>query len=124
MPGILESHYQCTGGRPTVIKVRISPAKDLRHARRRGFRVILADNGAGIPVHEQPKVFEPFVTTKGDKGTGLGLWVTKGIIQKHEGWIRMLSSTSPGRRGTSFCIFLPATKQQSTASAEATGQVA
>lgn len=91
----------------TAIKVRMSPAVDVRRASRRGVLLIFADNGAGIPADAKPKVFEPFVTTKADKGTGLGLWVTKNIIQKHEGWIRVLSSTNDGRRGTSLCIFLP-----------------
>ncbi|HEU5400783.1 MAG TPA: HAMP domain-containing sensor histidine kinase, partial [Terriglobales bacterium] len=91
----------------TVIKIRVSPAVDVRRSPRRGVRVILADNGGGIPAGAKAKMFEPFVTTKAEKGTGLGLWVTKGIIQKHEGWIRVLSSTTDGRRGTSFCIFLP-----------------
>lgn len=100
----------------TVIKVRVSPAKDLHRAARRGVRLIFADNGAGISVGAKAKIFEPFVTTKQDKGTGLGLWVTKGIIQKHEGWIRVLSSTNSDRRGTSFCIFLPATKRSSSTS--------
>ena len=96
----------------TAIKVRVSPAVDVRRALRRGVHLIFADNGAGIPTEAKPKVFEPFVTTKADKGTGLGLWVTKSIIQKHEGWIRVLSSTNGGNRGTSFCIFLPeATKR-------------
>lgn len=91
----------------TTIKIRVSPAVDVRRSPRRGVRVIFADNGSGIPADAKAKMFEAFVTTKAEKGTGLGLWVTKGIIQKHEGRIRVLSSTNGGRRGTSFCIFLP-----------------
>ena len=91
----------------TTIKIRMSPAVDLQRPSRRGVHVLFADNGAGIPANAKPNIFEPFVTTKADKGTGLGLWVTKGIIQKHEGWMRVLSSTNGARRGTSFCIFLP-----------------
>ena len=103
----------------TVIKVRMSPAVDVRRARRRGVLLIFADNGAGIPADAKSKVFEPFVTTKADKGTGLGLWVTKGIIHKHEGWIRVLSSTNSAHRGTSFCIFFPETNERpSTSSRE------
>lgn len=108
----------------TYIKVRVSPAVDIRRAPRRGVRVMFADNGAGIPADAKPKVFEPFVTTKADKGTGLGLWVTKGIIQKHEGWIRLLSSTNGCRRGTSFCIFLPEANKRPSNSLRDSGNAA
>jgi signal transduction histidine kinase len=50
-------------------------------------------------------IFEPFFTTKGDKGTGIGLWVTKGIVDRVGGRIEVVSSTT----GTCFSIFLPAT---------------
>jgi signal transduction histidine kinase len=92
----------------TVVKIRVSRAINLRHSLRRGAQLIFADNGSGIPGEVRQKIFEPFFTTKDEKGTGLGLWVSRGIIQKHEGWIRLRSSTVPDRRGTSFCIFLPA----------------
>jgi signal transduction histidine kinase len=102
----------------------MSPAVDLHRASRRGVRLIFADNGAGIPVSAKSKIFEPFVTTKAEKGTGLGLWVTKGIIQKHEGWIRVLSSTNSGRRGTSFCIFLPEATTRPSSSIRDAGNAA
>jgi two-component system CheB/CheR fusion protein len=109
----------------TTIKIRMSPGVDRHHSSRRGVRLIFADNGAGIAAGAKPKIFEPFVTTKADKGTGLGLWVTKGIIQKHEGWVRVLSSTNAGRRGTAFCIFLPeAIKQSSSAALRDEGNAA
>jgi signal transduction histidine kinase len=59
------------------------------------------------PEHRE-RVFEPFFTTKPDKGTGLGLWVAKGVVAKHDGTLRMRSSTHPARSGTVFSIFLPA----------------
>ena len=108
----------------TAIKVRMSPAVDVHRAPRRGVRVIFADNGAGIPANAKSKLFKPFVTTKAEKGTGLGLWVTKGIIQKHEGWIRVLSSTNAARRGTSFCIFLPEANKRSSTSLRDSGNAA
>ena len=52
-------------------------------------------------------IFEPFFTTKGIKGTGLGLWVSKGIVQRYGGSIRMYSRTKAGKSGTAFSIFLP-----------------
>lgn len=65
------------------------------------------DNGPGIPKDIQDKIFEPFFTTKAEgKGTGLGLYVVGGIIEKHKGAIAMESK--PGR--TLFRIILPAAK--------------
>jgi C4-dicarboxylate-specific signal transduction histidine kinase len=89
----------------TSIKVRMSPGRDWEYQSRRGVRVIFADNGSGIPANSAGKLFEPFFTTKEEKGTGLGLWVSKGIVQKHDGPIR--TSTQPGRSGTTFYLFLP-----------------
>jgi signal transduction histidine kinase len=71
----------------------------------------VADNGTGIPHHSLQQIFEPFYTTKKDAGTGLGLWVSRGIVQKHGGSIRVRSRSNghqPGRiTGTVFSIFLP-----------------
>jgi signal transduction histidine kinase len=72
-----------------------------------GLRIVIADNGAGIPHDIRPRIFEPFFTTKGERGTGLGLWVTRGIIEKHGGAIRFRSSTRADAHGTCFSIFLP-----------------
>ena len=67
----------------------------------------IADNGTGIPPDVLPTIFEPFVTTKGETGTGLGLWVTSEIVKKN-GWkIRVRSSRNPGRRGTVFSLVIP-----------------
>jgi signal transduction histidine kinase len=54
-------------------------------------------------------IFEPFFTTKKDVGTGLGLWLAHGIVQKHGGSIRVRSRTTPGCSGTVFSVFLPET---------------
>ena len=73
----------------------------------KGVRVIVADNGAGISLGVRRNLFAPFYTTKGEKGTGLGLWVSRGIIEKHEGTVYLRSSTHPGKSGTVFSVFLP-----------------
>jgi PAS domain S-box-containing protein len=91
----------------TAIRIRVSPSFDPAHGNRAGVSVAVADNGLGIPAASVSKLFQPFFTTKEEKGTGLGLWVSRGIIQKHEGWIRMRTSTGRPHRGTTFCIFLP-----------------
>ncbi len=91
----------------TAVRIRTSRARDWKQSAREGVRVSIADNGAGIPSHAAANIFEPFFTTKEEKGTGLGLWVSKGIVQKHEGSISMRTDTRPGRSGTIFSVFLP-----------------
>lgn len=86
-----------TGGR---LRIRIAQA-------RQSVRLTMADTGVGIPKEVLPTIFEPFVTTKGETGTGLGLWVTAEII-KRNGWkIRVRSCSRPGRSGTTFSIVIP-----------------
>jgi signal transduction histidine kinase len=72
-----------------------------------GVRVSVADNGSGIPPEVQARLGEPFFTTKGQRGTGLGLWVTRSIIQRYGGEMQLRSSVHPDRHGTVFSIFLP-----------------
>lgn len=98
-----------------TIKIRVSPAEDVNSSGRSGVYVLVADDGAGIPNGTTSNLFQPFFTTKAEKGTGLGLWVSKGIVQKHEGWIRVRSSVTPGHRGTTFCMFLPTVAEQQVA---------
>lgn len=69
--------------------------------------IIFADNGKGIDPTSKTRIFEPLYTTKGTVGTGLGLWVTKEIIDKHQGSIRMHSSNRPPHLGTVFGVFIP-----------------
>jgi PAS domain S-box-containing protein len=72
-----------------------------------GVRVVVCDSGSGIPVELRKKIFEPFVSTKADTGTGLGLWVSEGIVKKHRGRISLYSDTSATHHGTVFSIFFP-----------------
>lgn len=67
--------------------------------------VTVADSGCGIAENMVRSMFEPFVTTKGERGTGLGLWIVKGIIENHGGKLRVRSKVG---RGTVFSIALPA----------------
>ena len=69
-----------------------------------GIQITIADNGHGIPPDLEPRIFEPFYTTKGSRGTGLGLWVTKEIIGKHRGSIRVRSRSNCG---TVFVLTIP-----------------
>ena len=71
-----------------------------------GATVTIADNGAGITEDVQSHLFQPFFTTKGELGTGLGLWVSRGIINKHGGTISLESDTSEAAHGTVVKVFL------------------
>jgi len=87
--------------------VRATVAREWSGDRRKGVRIVIADNGSGIDRCHADKIFEPFFSTKGEKGTGLGLWVSKGIVHKHGGSIRVHSSTQDGKTGCVFSVFLP-----------------
>jgi signal transduction histidine kinase len=74
---------------------------------RRGVMLTVADTGSGIPQSAQQRIFDPFFTTKGASGTGLGLWISQQIVDRHHGVLRLRSSQSPGVHGTVFTLFLP-----------------
>ncbi len=78
----------------------------------RGLRVTILDNGPGIPPGIRRNLFAPFYTTKGEKGTGLGLWISRSIVEKHEGTIYLVSRTTNGLSGTAFSVFLPFRQQR------------
>src|SRR6476646_9642531 len=88
------------GGR-LHIRTRHIHGKDELHS---WVRIVIADTGTGISAEMTRAIFEPFVTTKGEKGTGLGLWIVKGIIQNHAG--KLLVRSRMGK-GTVFRIDLP-----------------
>ena len=74
---------------------------------RSGVRITIADTGHGMTPQVAARIFEPFFTTKDLNGTGLGLWISSGIVERHQGSLRVRSSTSPGAHGTVFSLFLP-----------------
>ncbi len=92
------------GGR---LRVRVCRSYHWADAHAPGVRVLVADTGSGIPGSNRRRVFEPFFTTKGEKGTGLGLWVTRQLVEKQGGSIRYRTCTVGGRSGTCFSVFLP-----------------
>ena len=74
---------------------------------RRGLVITVADTGTGISPASLRKIFDPFFTTKGIGGTGLGLWVSCEIVERHNGFLRVKSSQREGASGTVFTLFLP-----------------
>lgn len=92
------------GGRLTArISVRAK-------ARVPGVRVTISDTGGGIETENLKKIFEPFFTTKKEVGTGLGLWLTKTLVERHGGRIKVRSSVKPGSSGSVFSVFFPGSR--------------
>jgi PAS domain S-box-containing protein len=87
--------------------VRVSKSHEWNNSRVPGVRITILDTGSGIDPRHRNNLFQPFFTTKADVGTGLGLWITKSIIEKHAGAIHVRSKTGPDAHGTVFSIFLP-----------------
>lgn len=75
--------------------------------------VLVADNGRGIPRQIKQRLFQPFVTSKGRSGNGLGLWVSREIVHRHNGRMLVRTCSQPGRSGTVFAILLPAGERES-----------
>ena len=73
----------------------------------KGIVLTIADTGFGMPDLVRNKIFDPFFTTKGIGGTGLGLWVSKDIVDRHHGRLNVRSSQHFERHGTVFTLFLP-----------------
>jgi len=71
-----------------------------------GVRITIADTGHGMPQEVRRRIFEPFYTTKGINGTGLGLWISQGIVEKHHGLLQVRSRLT-AESGTVFSLFLP-----------------
>jgi PAS domain S-box-containing protein len=101
---------------PGNIYIRVKQAHDGQG--RAGIRVAVADDGCGIPAENMPQIFEPFFSTKDSKGTGLGLWVSQGIVQKHQGNLRVRSRTGESLHGTCCAVFLPFAANQSSGESE------
>ena len=87
---------------PRAVLIAVRPGRD--RAGREGVIVVIADSGCGMDRPTLDRLFYPFVTTKGEAGNGLGLWVSKGIVDKHHGAIAVRSKQN---RGTVFTLFLP-----------------
>jgi PAS domain S-box-containing protein len=100
---------------PGKIVVRNQRSHSWNSEHEPGIRILVFDNGCGIPQEVRPHLMDPFVTSKGEKGTGLGLWVCRNIVEKYQGTLRYRTSTTPGRSGTCFSVFFPSGEQKAVA---------
>jgi PAS domain S-box-containing protein len=78
---------------------------------RREFRLIIADDGPGIAPEHRDRIFEPFFSTKPEKGSGLGLWMARGIANKYGGHIRVRSNTAEGSSWTCVAVKMPSKRR-------------
>jgi two-component system NtrC family sensor kinase len=102
---LLNARDAMSNGGTLYVTTRLSRETDTEFLAGRYVLVQFRDTGEGIPEEALPHIFEPFFTTKGPtRGTGLGLWVSVGIVQGHGGQVKVQSR--PGR-GTTFTIALP-----------------
>ncbi|HEY1578298.1 MAG TPA: PAS domain S-box protein [Terracidiphilus sp.] len=92
-----------SGGR---LRIRVRQSTDWR-ADEAGVRITLADTGLGMSLETRRRIYDPFFTTKGTQGTGLGLWVTASILAKHRGSMHLRSKTIRGESGTVFTLIFP-----------------
>jgi PAS domain S-box-containing protein len=88
------------------LRITVREASDWQ-LKRRGISVSIVDTGVGVKPQDSQKLFEPFFSTKSTKGTGLGLWISKGIVQKYEGRISFRSLRTKNGCSTCFRVFLP-----------------
>jgi PAS domain S-box-containing protein len=102
-----------------LIRMRGVPAEEFRGA---GVVIEILDSGPGVTDQASQKLFQPFFTTKGENGTGLGLWVSMGIVQKHGGTIRIENSNDGDLRGATVRVYLPV-RTLATPSSRATAHV-
>lgn len=89
------------------LRVRLYESRSRVGERQPGIRLVVADNGGGISRQSLRRIGDAFYTTKGQDGTGLGMWVTRGILRKYNGRMHICSSTSEKHHGTVISIFVP-----------------
>lgn len=89
------------------LSVRVRQSNDWRDRTRPGVRLTVGDTGTGMSRKVLRRIYEPFFTTNKKDGTGLGMWVTSQLVERHQGDLRVWSSERQGATGTVFSLFLP-----------------
>jgi two-component system NtrC family sensor kinase len=101
---MLNGQQAMSAGGTIFVSTRVSHGADPEFLMSESVHIQIRDTGKGIAEEHLPHIFEPFFSTKDEKGTGLGLWVSQGIVQAHGGSIKLRSREG---RGTTFSVALP-----------------
>lgn len=108
MINLVGNALDAMAGKGGKLTVRLAAGHDWQDRRRTGALITVTDTGPGIPETDIERIFEPFFTTKA-AGTGVGLWVSQGIVHRHQGAIRC---RRPPGGGCRFEVFLPANRKE------------
>ncbi len=109
-----QRHRRHASGRPSRIRAHDTTGySENSHGSRAGLRITIADTGHGMSPAVQARLFEPFYTTKDLNGTGLGLWISAGIVARHHGRLTYRTSQHPIYHGTAFSLFIPRAETRS-----------
>ena len=107
LTNLLVNSADAAAGPGAWLRVSAAPSRKPSPTGRGTVLIEISDNGSGIEPSALQHIFEPFFTTKGERGTGLGLWVSRGILDKHDGHIDVQSRTAPDDHGTVITLTLP-----------------
>jgi len=103
-----DANCQCAATKSSgTLTIRIMNTLEHRNGARPSVRLTIANTGTEIDPEIKKVLFQPFVSTKGNTGCGLGLWVSSGIVQKHGGSIQVKSNAIFPATGSVFSVFLP-----------------
>ena len=106
LSNLIGNAIDAMAGKDRRIFLRSRESTDWRSGRN-GVTITVADTGSGMPADTMSRIFEPFFTTKGPKGTGLGLWISREIVDRHRGSLKARSRQGEQGSGTVFTLFLP-----------------
>lgn len=106
LSNLVSNAIDAMSGNERRLSIRSRESTD-RRTGRRGVTLTVADTGSGMSADTISHIFEPFFTTKGSKGTGLGLWISREIIERHRGSLKVKSRQGENCSGTVFTLFLP-----------------
>ena len=105
---LIQNAIAAIGSRGRIL-VRVQLRRSLENVGQQGYSITIADTGPGIDLHHRPRLFTLFFTTKGEQGTGLGLWLVRSMVEKQGGRILFRSRTASecDKPGTIFNIWIP-----------------